>query len=196
MRRLGYILPLGALLILVLMQMKERIRVEPVAEANTTANLAPAEASATNPPFLNRFSVYPPVNEVAPDSAATNPATYLRADQPPEANPQVLLPKKPSLYDQIAGTIDPEELKQYEGSYSLDELHGDGSMQFKLNSAWVVGDLNTPQAGLTIRKNSKSGEYEISGGEVFLPSRGVGMSYEQDEEAGESRTFFNMKKEF
>jgi hypothetical protein len=103
-----------------------------------------------------------------------------------------------TLYDRLFRLINPEILKSYEGSYTIDELRADPNnpQSFKLNSSWFFGDPSLPHAGISLQKNPLTGEYEFIGGQFFLPKAGVGMSHEADQQTGESRTFLNIKKSF
>lgn len=103
-----------------------------------------------------------------------------------------------TLYDRLSSMIDAESLQKYEGSHTWDDLRAgsDEPTLYNLSSGWIWGGSNTPQAGITVWENPETGEYEVSGGEIFLPKRGVGISYEEDKQTDETRTFFNLKKEF
>ena len=92
----------------------------------------------------------------------------------------------------------PEYLKKYEGSYSFDDLQsGEGEpLSFLLQSAWITKGTNTPQISVRMRKSQKSGQFEIEGTELYLPKTGFGISYEQDEEADDTKAFLNVKKQF
>ncbi|MCF7849938.1 MAG: hypothetical protein K9M45_13885 [Kiritimatiellales bacterium] len=112
---------------------------------------------------------------------------------------RVELSQKQSFYDQWLSKIDRETLEKFEGSYTRDDLFsgsGDGSVAFSLNSAWILSSSNLPTAGLQMRMNPATMEYEVVGGELSLPKSGVGVVHERDEESGENKTYFNMKKNF
>jgi len=107
--------------------------------------------------------------------------------------------QKQSLYDQLASKIDREMLEKYEGSYTKEDLttgEGDGSLAFSLSSAWILNSSNLPSAGLRVRLNPQTKEYEVVGGEFSLPKSGMGVSHERDEQSGENKTYFNFKRSF
>jgi hypothetical protein len=100
-------------------------------------------------------------------------------------------------HNRLTDLLTPEYLQRYEGSYTLDELRDmqDRPRSFKLNSAWLIGTSNIPQAGVRLQEDPDTGNYKVRGGEVNLPS-GMGVSYEKDSDSGETRTFLNIKKQF
>ncbi|MDH3981441.1 MAG: hypothetical protein OES84_00910, partial [Kiritimatiellaceae bacterium] len=102
-----------------------------------------------------------------------------------------------SYTESLLSMIDAESLKKYEGSYSLEDLQNQesGSSLLNLNSSWITGG-DIPQVGVHVARNPITGNYEVSGGELFLPNPGMGVSYERIEESGETRTFLNWKREF
>lgn len=102
-----------------------------------------------------------------------------------------------SLGDSLLTMLNPESLKKYEGSYTTDDLKNgdDSSSEIKLKSSWITGS-SIPAIALLVGQNPASGKYEINGGEVYLPSRGIGLSFEEDQNTGESQTFLNMKRTF
>ncbi|MBT8042173.1 MAG: hypothetical protein KJN98_03315 [Pontiella sp.] len=121
--------------------------------------------------------------------------------KPPPARPYPYLPApdKPTLFDRATSLVDTNKLKLYEGSYTLDQLgtgNGSGGVAVNLRSSWLIGNTNMPQAGLRVRLNPLTQQYEVVGGEVYLPGRGIGLSSEFDEGTGETRTFLNLQKEF
>jgi len=93
--------------------------------------------------------------------------------------------------------IDPQKLRKYEGSYTAEEIRSGsgGSESLPLNSQWLYKGSNRPQVQMKIGKNPVTGLYEPVGGEVALPL-GVGMSYEEDAQTGEQKTFLKLKKDF
>ncbi len=104
---------------------------------------------------------------------------------------------KPSLLETLGGKFNPEFLEKYEGSYTLGELRdGSGSSGFNLNSSWFIWNKNIPQAGAKIRKNLATGKYELIGARVALPKGGLGVSYEDDKETGDSRAYLDVKRDF
>jgi hypothetical protein len=102
-----------------------------------------------------------------------------------------------SFSETLLSMIDPEVLEKYEGSYTTDELRegNDAPPTYKLKSSWLTGS-DAPSVGIHIERNPATGNYEVSGGEIFLPGSGVGMSFDDDRESGESKTFLNWKREF
>jgi hypothetical protein len=168
MKRLQLILVLAIVSTLLLAQLYQRI-IQPGPETET---MKTPEAAPSEPPL--------PAAGTLPDYA------HIPDRQPP------------GFYDRITALIDPESLRQYEGTYTLDELlSGNGQAPaFSLNSSWFIGSSNLPQAGILLRKNPDSGQYEFSGGDLYLPGSGVGVRYEEDEQSGETRTFINVKKKF
>lgn len=119
--------------------------------------------------------------------------------EPAEEYPEGSLYVHHSFADRLFGMVHPESLEKYEGSYSTHDLHHQNdnkSKSFGLNSSWVTGNSNLPEAGVHVAQNPVTGKYEVNGGEIFLPDPGVGVSYEKDEESGESKTFLNWKTTF
>ena len=146
--------------------------------------------------------------DAAPEVAAATADTAETSTSPvppeaPQTNPPAPVLNatgtgQQTLFDRLVGKIDRESLEPYLGSYTWDDLAaGSGeSTAYSINSGWIWGGSNTPKAGLTVRKNPQTGEYGLSGGEVFLPGKGIGFSYEKDPEKDETRAFLNLKKEF
>jgi hypothetical protein len=89
------------------------------------------------------------------------------------------------------------DLKATEGSFTTEDIlsGAGGSASVPLDSKWILKGSNSPHLRMKIRKNAVSGEFEPVGGEVELPS-GVGLSYEEDSQTGEQKTFLRLKKEF
>lgn len=109
------------------------------------------------------------------------------------------MPAEQSLYDKLLSMVDREMLEKYEGSYTKEDLtssEGDGSLSFSLSSSWLLSSSNLPTAGLRVRLNPQTKEYEVVGGEFYLPKSGFGISHETDQESGERKSFLNMKKTF
>lgn len=88
-------------------------------------------------------------------------------------------------------------LRRYEGSYTAEEFasRSNQSRNLTLKSRWL-GRTNLPQLDLSFRENPDTGEFEVSGGELFLQDKGYGVSYETDADTDESRTYFNLRKQF
>lgn len=102
-----------------------------------------------------------------------------------------------SFTESLLSAINPESLKKYEGSYSGKELRSgnDDPSVYKLKSSWVTGS-NAPSVGIHIERNPATGQYEVSGGELYLPKSGFGFGYNENRTSGESQTFLNWKREF
>ncbi len=127
---------------------------------------------------------------------------YLNAPATPLAvnvlsNPSAPFQKRPSHLDVIEASFNPTFLQKYEGSYTVDEFRSQNTHTgFSLNSSWLLWNSSLPQMKVTLRKNFASGEYELVGGKLFLPTKGMGISYEDDKDTGESRAYFDVKKDF
>ena len=152
-------------------------------------SLTPEPESRPDPTFAQQLEY------LLPGAGTTNPLHYPR--RPPARENVPLFQQKPyaqSLLEQL----DPELFRKYEGSYTFNELRARNAAEtpsVSVNSSWVFGG-SAPQAGLTVQRNPLTGQYEVSGGELFLPNSGMGLSYEKDAESGETRTYLNLKKEF
>ncbi len=112
-------------------------------------------------------------------------------------------PKRPllvedSLTDRLFSLIDPEALQSYEGSYTTDDLLSEksGTPSVTLKSCWFFGNEESPQVAARISRAPLTGAYEVSGGELFLPRSGMGLSVEKDIDSGETRTVFSIKRDF
>ncbi len=104
-----------------------------------------------------------------------------------------------SFMDHLFDLVQPEALEKYEGSYSTHDLlhqNPDKSKSFGLKSSWIVGHSSLPEAGIHVARNPATGKYEVDGGEIFLPTPGIGVSYEMNERTGEKKTFLNWKNTF
>jgi hypothetical protein len=144
---------------------------------------------------LNRHRIPLPGSQ-AEEPAPTPPPTSTNLLPEVELT-KVHTPEQPLQFDQPSHRFDPQNLQKYEGSYTWEELlSGNGTRSFKLHSKWFGGSSNVPQAELIIRERPGSDEYELGGGKIFLPNHGMGISYEKDQQSDETRTFFNVKKEF
>ncbi len=158
----------------------------------------------------NQAVLLPGTNEVqqAVFFFGTN-AVQLAASPPVKTNVLYIAPKgyydpnrpvfsEESYSDRLMGMVNADLLKKYEGQYTWSDLQNQesGSSSFSLKSKWLIGSSNAPQVGIKAEKIQESEMYKVSGGEVFLPQSGVGVSYEKDSETGESKTFLNIKKEF
>lgn len=85
----------------------------------------------------------------------------------------------------------------YMGSYTIEELmERDGVGSLNLRSEWLIRDPNLPRAGITLREDTEGGPYKVSGGELFFPNAGIGVSYEKDDETGENKAQLHLEKEF
>jgi hypothetical protein len=102
-----------------------------------------------------------------------------------------------SFADTLISMIDPELLKKYEGSYTDEELRerGDEPTVYNLRTSWFTVS-EAPSVGIHVILNPITGQYEIRGGDLYLPKSGFGMSYDENKTTGESETFFNWKREF
>ena len=102
-----------------------------------------------------------------------------------------------SFTDRLLLMIDPLWFGPYQGSYTLEELSsGAGTSSFSINSSWLMHDPSIPQVGVVLWKEPDQDTYRVSGGELFLPESGMGISYEKIEETGETRAFLKFKREF
>ena len=123
-----------------------------------------------------------------------------RLDHPslaPITNAPVKIVKKKGLIDSAIDSIDPESLKKYEGSYTITEFRNKESDEpITLNSSWILWNSKLPHVGASIRKNDQTGEYEFVGASLFLPTKGLGVSYERDKKTDEIRAYLNFKKSF
>ena len=101
-----------------------------------------------------------------------------------------------SFTDRLFRKINPAWLEKYEGSHTLDEIKSaEGSSTLNINSSWLLRNSNAPRAGVLFQKDSTD-TYRMSGGELYLPESGMGISYEKDAETGETKTSLHLKKEF
>lgn len=139
----------------------------------------------------------------SPRNGPKNPITLL----PPPARTNLLVRPDPAAAlpeleyltytDRLLLMIDPLWFEHYQGSYTLQELREEsGSSSLTLNSAWLLRRSAYPQLGIMLEKEPGTDTYRMSGGEVFLPGSGVGISYEEDADTGESRAFLKLKREF
>lgn len=152
------------------------------------------EVQDSKPPESIPF-VFTPPREPAP-KPVPKPVSKPATDA---AYPGLRVAEDKSLFGLVSSVVDTNMLKQYEGSYTLDELgegRGDGSVAVNIRSSWFLGGSNAPQAGLRVRLNPLTGQNEIVGGEIYLPGKGIGVSSELDEDSGEARTFLNLQKKF
>lgn len=104
-----------------------------------------------------------------------------------------------SFSDFLFSMINPEAFQKYEGSYTAGEFEAERDSEapaFSLSSSWVLHNKKLPKTGIKVAKNPETGNYEVSGGEVFFQEKGVGVSYEKDESTGETKTFLNFQKDF
>lgn len=152
--------------------------------------------SSTNDVALHAYGLPLTNNNPSLPQKATNsvkvPYAYPGAPILPEQREKTAL-------EYVAPYLNREKLREREGSYSLGELKGDGNskgVSVNLKSSWIAGGSNAPKAGLNVRLNPQTGQYEFIGGEVYLPGSGIGVSRQFDEESGESKTFLNLKKNF
>ncbi|MEN8255800.1 MAG: hypothetical protein ABFR33_10075 [Verrucomicrobiota bacterium] len=147
------------------------------------------------------FPHIPPLQEkpVEPETADIPKAqTNLLAYECSSSNKSpVLVYEYPSLTDRLLLMANPEWLGKYQGAYTLENLQSKGGTpSLNVKSSWLVRNPNAPQIGITLRQNPATSEYDVGGGELFLPNRGVGVSYEKDEKTGETKTFLELKREF
>lgn len=102
------------------------------------------------------------------------------------------------LSERLLEKIDPEILSKYEGSYTNDDLlsQRDQSTVIKLHSGWLVQGKDLPSARVSIKQNPQTGEYLFQGGELEIPTVGVGVIYAKDSASGETQTFLNWQRDF
>ncbi|WP_372794146.1 hypothetical protein [Pontiella sp.] len=104
-----------------------------------------------------------------------------------------------SIPDRLLGLINPEALRKYEGSFTFAEFKAqrqDQVPEYSLSSTWLLTNSALPRASIKTAQNPDTGELEVSGGEIFLPESGLGVSFEKDEASGETRTFLHLKHGF
>ena len=103
-----------------------------------------------------------------------------------------------SFAESLIAMVNPEALRKYEGSYSADDFDSKGNRTpvYSFNTAWIWRNKSLPKVGIQVARNPITGKYEVNGGEVFLPNRGMGVSFEKDEANGETQTFLNWKRDF
>ena len=83
------------------------------------------------------------------------------------------------------------------GSYTIEELmEREGRGSLSIRSQWLFWDPHLPRAGITLQERMDGGPYKVSGGELFFPSAGIGVSYEKDDETGETKAQLHLNKEF
>jgi len=89
-------------------------------------------------------------------------------------------------------------LNKYEGSYTLDDLLAKDGQSPSLNfrSSWLPGSGRIPEASVRVEFDPATGTYNVKGGGITDPKSNVGISFEKDQNGGESKTFLNWKKEF
>jgi hypothetical protein len=138
--------------------------------------------------LAEKLAPYPRPEQTTTNLLALDPADYSYLQRK----------KQKESYNQLTEMLNPEMFEAYEGSKTWEELKaGDGSpLSFTLKSDWIVSDSDKPTAGLTVQKNSDTGDFEISGAEVFLPNSGFGMSIEEDKDSNKTKAYFKVKKEF
>jgi hypothetical protein len=103
-----------------------------------------------------------------------------------------------SFSERLFSKLPSDALKKYEGSFTLDELRNkDGQApSLNLKSSWLQGNRRIPEASVRVGFDPATGSYNVRGGGITDPKSNVGISFEKDGDAGESRTFLNWKKEF
>jgi len=112
-------------------------------------------------------------------------------------SPTKLVKKKSDLVGSLIDKIDTDSLEKYQGTYTFSTLRDrEADEPITLNSSWLIWNSKYPQVGTSIKKNSQSGEYEFVGASIFLPTKGIGVSYEKDKETDEIRAYLNFKKHF
>jgi hypothetical protein len=113
-------------------------------------------------------------------------------------DPNIPVMVQDSLTDRLFSWIDPEALKPYEGSYTTADLLSEksGTPSITLKSSWLFGTEESPQVAAHISRDPLTGEYALSGGELFLPQPGMGLSVEKDVDSGETRAVLSFKRKF
>ncbi len=157
----------------------------------------PVAASPTPPASALRESP-PEVGPAAFDGTLLYPTNPLYAGDFKPLDSNLVVEGQVPLAERLMAAVDVGRLEKYEGSHSMEELKAmeQGPASYSVSSGWLFGGSNLPQAGLTVSERAEQGGYGVSGGEVFLPSSGMGVSYEKNEETGETKTFLNLKREF
>ena len=110
----------------------------------------------------------------------------------------VLLPKasqSSGLYDYLFSLVDPESLKRFQGSYSMEDLSS-GTPSYSLSSQWFLDRPFLPRVRVSVRKNEESGDYELGGLQVQLPNSPLNVSYEHDADSDEQKALLQLRFSF
>ena len=172
-----FLLPFGWMY-LVLNQTKQLISPEDSIQLNTSKSETPQRDQ-----FITKKDIYA--------HYATNQSTASSSNHSPK------IVKKKDVVESFVNNIDSKSLEKYEGNYTVREFkEKEADKPFTLNSSWIIWNKKLPQLETALRKNEETGEYELIGGGIYFPTKGLGVSYERDKETDETRAYLNLKKSF
>jgi len=172
-----FLLPFGWMY-LVLNQTKPQHSSEDSIQLNTSKSETPQRDK-----FITKKDIY--------THYATNKLIASSSKSPPK------MIKKKDVVESFINRLDSESFEKYEGNYTLREFkEKEADKPLTLNSSWIIWNKKLPQLETALRKNEETGEYELIGGGIYFPTKGLGVSYERDKETDETRAYLNLKKSF